>query len=198
MVTDLANASDAHLVLLVARFDESALAELYRRHAGAVYGLARRLLSEPGVAEEVVQEVFLRMWTEPERYDPARGALRSFLLTRTHSRSIDILRTETARRNREERDAMRTAEAGYDVEREVWDMTLAAHVRAALGELPEPERRVIELAYFGGHTYREVANMLGQPEGTVKGRIRNGLRRMHGTLVGSAMVAGGGEELWTT
>jgi RNA polymerase sigma-70 factor (ECF subfamily) len=194
MVTDLTGASDAQLVLLVARFDESALAELYRRHAGAVYGLARRLLSEPGAAEDVVQDVFVRLWGEPERFDPARGALRSYLLARTHSRSIDILRSEGSRRRREERDAKQTAEAGYDVEREVWDMTLAAHVRAALGELPDLERKVIELAYFGGHTYREVAELLGQPEGTVKGRIRNGLRRMHASLSGSAMVVARGDE----
>lgn len=190
MRTDLTSASDAGLVLLVARWHESALAELYRRHGGAVFGLARRILFDAVLAEEIVQEVFLRLWTEPERYDPERGSLRAYLLARTHSRAIDVLRSEGARRQREEREARRTAEAGYDVEHEVWDLTLAEQVREALTALPETERRPIELAFFAGHTYREVAQLLGEPEGTVKGRIRAGLRRMHDALAGSSMIAG--------
>ncbi|HVB05160.1 MAG TPA: sigma-70 family RNA polymerase sigma factor [Acidimicrobiales bacterium] len=194
MRNDFATASDASLVLLVARWHESALAELYRRHAGAVFGLARRLLNDAVLAEEVVQEVFLRLWRQPERYDPERGSLRSFLLSASHSRAIDTLRSEGARRDRENRDALRTAEAGYDLEREVADLTLAEHVRSALRSLPENEQRPIALAYFAGHTYREVAELLGEPEGTVKGRIRAGLRRMHDALAGSGMVAGGWPE----
>jgi RNA polymerase sigma-70 factor (ECF subfamily) len=191
---DLAAASDASLVVLVARWHESALAELYRRHAGAVFGLARRVLNDAVLAEEVVQEIFLRLWREPERYDPERGSLRSYLLSASHSRAIDTLRSEGSRRDREARDALRTAEGGYDLEREVADLTLAEHVRSALRALPEEEQRPIALAYFGGHTYREVAEMLGQPEGTVKGRIRAGLRHLHEALAGSGMVAGGWAE----
>jgi RNA polymerase sigma-70 factor (ECF subfamily) len=176
------DASDATLVLAIARYRQEALAEAYRRHAGAVYGLARRLLITPALAEEVVQEVFLRLWNQPDRYDPSRGTLRSYLLSHTHGRSVDLLRAEGARRAREERDVRATAEAGYDLEHEVWDLAAADQVRRALGALPDAEREAIELAYFGGRTYREVASQLGQPEGTVKSRIRSGLRRLRGEL----------------
>src|SRR5215211_9159690 len=103
-VTDgLQEMSDAALVVAIARYHQDALAEAYRRHAGAVFGLARRLLSERALAEEVVQEVFLRLWNDPERYDPSRGTLRSYLLAQAHGRSVDLLRSEGARRAREER-----------------------------------------------------------------------------------------------
>jgi RNA polymerase sigma-70 factor (ECF subfamily) len=130
----------------------------------------------------VLQEVFLRLWNEPDRFDPERGSLRSYLLAHAHGRSVDLIRSETSRRRREERGARLTAEAGYDLEHEVWDLELAGHVRDALGSLTDDERAAIELAYFGGHTYREVARMLDQPEGTVKSRIRAGLGRLRTSL----------------
>jgi RNA polymerase sigma-70 factor (ECF subfamily) len=188
---DLQTASDANLVLAVARWHEEALAEIYRRHAGAVYGLARRVLWDGALAEEIVQEVFLRLWNAPERFDEARGSLRSFLLAQTHGRAVDVLRSESSRRVREEREARATAESGYDVEHEVWDLMIASHVREALEGLPEGEQKAIELAYFGGHTYKEVATLLGEPEGTVKSRIRVGLARMHKQLVASGIGSGG-------
>jgi len=178
-----AEASDAVLVVAIARYHQEALAEIYRRHAGAVFGLARRLLSDRTLAEEVVQEVFLRLWNEPERYDPARGTLRSYLLAQTHGRAVDLLRSEGARRAREEREARATATAGYDVEHEVWDLATADQVRQAIERLPAAERQCIALAYFGGHTYREVAAQLAEPEGTVKSRIRAGLRRLRQELM---------------
>jgi RNA polymerase sigma-70 factor (ECF subfamily) len=187
----LKNASDDRLVLAIARWRDDALAEVYRRHAGPAFALARRLLWDGGVAEEIVQEVFVKLWHEPERFDPARGTLRSFLLAQTHSRSVDALRSETARRRREEREARTTAEAGYDLEHEVGDIVVAEHVREALSEIPEVERKPIELAYFGGHSYREVAQLLGEPEGTVKSRIRAGLKRMHRTLTASGVLVAG-------
>lgn len=176
------SASDAVLVIAVSRFDEQALAEAYRRHAGAVFALARRLLGDPTLAEEVVQEVFLRLWNHPDKFDPERGALRSYLLAQSHGRAVDLLRSEGARRRREERDAQRTAEGAYDLEHEVLDMAVAERVTVAMAQLHDRERRAIELAYLGGHTYREVAVLLDEPEGTVKSRIRSGLKKMRGML----------------
>ncbi len=184
---DLANASDAVLVIAISRYRQEALAEAYRRHAGAVFALSRRLLVDASLAEEVVQEVFLRLWNTPEKFDPARGSLRSYLLAQCHGRSVDLLRSETSRRAREERDLRRTAESGYDVEHEVVDLSVAERVKEALALLPEGERAAIALAYFGGHTYREVADMLDEPEGTVKSRIRSGLKRMRTDLVGAGL-----------
>jgi RNA polymerase sigma-70 factor (ECF subfamily) len=172
------DASDASLVVAIGRYRQDALAETFRRHAGAVFGLARRLLGDEALAEEVVQEVFLRLWQHPDKFDADRGSLRSYLLAQSHGRAVDLLRSEGARRRREEREARVTAEAGYDLEHEVWDLAVAERVQSALEQLPDGERHAIELAYFRGHTYREVAVLLGEPEGTVKSRIRAGMRRM--------------------
>ena len=188
---DLTDVSDAALVVAIGRYRQDALAEAYRRHAGAVFGLAKRLLRDQARAEEIVQEVFLRLWNDPNRFDPDRGTLRSFLLAHCHGRSVDLIRSESARRSREERDAKATAEVGYDVSHEVWDLAVAGHVRDALGVLPEGERKAIELAYFGGRTYREVADTLGEAEGTVKSRIRSGLKRLRSELVDVGITTGG-------
>jgi RNA polymerase sigma-70 factor (ECF subfamily) len=174
--------SDAQLVTSIARYSEVALAEAYRRHGGAVFGLAKRVLNNPTDAEDVTQEVFLRLWNQPDRFDSARGSLRSFLLAQAHGRAVDAVRSSSSRRAREARDALRTAESPYDMQREVWDLAVADQVASAMGSLPEEERRAIELAYFDGLTYREVAQLLDQPEGTVKSRIRNGMRRMRAVL----------------
>jgi RNA polymerase sigma-70 factor (ECF subfamily) len=175
--------TDAGLVVALSRYNQEALAEAYRRHAGAVYGLARRLLTDDALAEEIVQEVFLRLWNRPERFDPGRGALRSYLLAQCHGRAVDLLRSEQARRRREDRDARRAAEGGYDVELQVWDLAVAERMRDALATLPDVERTAIELAYYGGHSYREVAELVQAPEGTIKSRIRSGLRRLRPALV---------------
>ena len=180
---DVEEVSDARLVTSIARYNEVALAEVYRRHGRAVYGLARRVLQDAGEAEDVTQEVFLRLWREPDRFDPGRGSLRSFLLAQAHGRAVDAVRSSSSRRAREAREAARTARAEYDMQHEVWDLALADQVAQAMGELSEDERRAIQLAYFDGHTYREVARVLEQPEGTVKSRIRSGLRRLRDALV---------------
>jgi RNA polymerase sigma-70 factor (ECF subfamily) len=182
MMAPLQDLSDGTLVVAIGRWRQDALAEAYRRHAGAVFALARQLLQETTTAEEIVQEVFLRLWNSPDKFDPERGSLRSYLLAQTHGRAVDLLRSEASRRRREERDVRQTAEAGYDLEHEVWDLAVSEHVKDAVNALPTDERRAIELAYFGGHTYREVAVILDAPEGTVKSRIRSGLRRMRTEL----------------
>jgi len=179
---DVELASDANLVVAIARWYQPALAEAYRRHGGAVHALSRRIIRSDPSAEEITQEVFLDLWQHPEKFDAQRGTLRSFLLARTHGKSVDLIRAETSRRRREDRTTRETATAGYDLEHQVWDLAVAEQVKDALVALPEELRQPIQLAYFGGHTYREVAEMLGAPEGTVKSRIRVGLGRLRVNL----------------
>jgi RNA polymerase sigma-70 factor, ECF subfamily len=178
-----AQTDDVGLLIAVARYDGDALAEAYRRHAGAVFALATRMLWERTTAEELVQEIFLRLWEQPERYERTRGSLRTFLLMDAHARCVDRIRSDTRRRSREERVGRAEMAEAYDVDLEAWDLTLAEQVREALDTLQDGERAAIELAYFGGHTYREVAHILELPEGTVKSRIRTGLTRLRSQLV---------------
>jgi RNA polymerase sigma-70 factor (ECF subfamily) len=180
---ELDEVSDAQLVISIARFNEVALAEVYRRHGGAVFGLARRVLSNESEAQDVTQDVFLRLWNHPDRFDAARGSLRSFLLTQSHGKAVDAIRSLNARRSREVRDGELTASATYDINNEAWDLALSDQVTRALDALTDQERKVIELAYFEGQTYAEVARTLDQPEGTVKSRIRKGMQRMRSVLV---------------
>lgn len=192
-VTDLRQASDATLVVAVGRWHEPALAEIYRRHGGAVHALARRILRSDPPAEEITQEIFLDLWRRPERFDAQRGTLRSFLLARTHGKSVDFVRSEMSRKRREEKVSRETATAGYDIDHEVWDMAVADQVKDALGALPDDLRRPILLAYFGGNTYREVAQILDEPEGTVKSRIRSGLGRLRINLAELGVEPAGAE-----
>jgi RNA polymerase sigma-70 factor (ECF subfamily) len=181
--SDFSAADDAALGAALLAGEQAALAELYRRHGGTALALARRVLADRVLAEEVVQEVFVRIWNTPERYDAERGSMRSYLLAQVHGRAVDLLRAENARRAREEREAFRSPRLDDDLEREVVDLAEAEEVRRALGTLSESERAAIELAYFGGHTYKEVAVLLEQPEGTVKSRIRSGLLRLRAALI---------------
>ena len=180
---------DAGLVRAIGEHDEGALAEAYRRHADSCFALARRVMLDRALAEEVVQELFVRLWNRPELYEPDRGSLRSFLIAQAHGRSVDLLRAETARRRREERDARERIAEPIDVDREIVNLSEAEAVQTALAALPETERAAIELAYFGGHTYREVAALLEQPEGTVKSRIRAGMLRLRAALVEAGITA---------
>jgi RNA polymerase sigma-70 factor (ECF subfamily) len=144
--------------------------------------LSRQVLKDDGLAQDVTQEIFLRLWNEPQRFDPERGSLRSFLLREAHSRSIERVRSEEARRQRESRSEFRDRPVPLDIEDDVLRSLTSNEVRNALSQLPEGERSAIVLAYYGGHSYREVASVLGAPEGTVKSRIRSGLLKLSSLL----------------
>ena len=174
--------SDSVLLVSVGRGDQQALAELYQRHAGSLFHVALRVLSVRGLAEEVVQDIFTGLWRAPERFDPARGSLRSFLLAQGHNRAVDIVRSESARRRREDSDS-HAATAAYVLEDEAVQSAVGQEVRDAVETLSKAEREAISLAYFGGHSYTEVATLLGVPVGTAKSRIRSGLARLRTVLV---------------
>src|SRR5262245_30935436 len=136
--------------------DDGALTEIYDQYASFVYGLAVRVIGDPRAAEDVSQDVFVGLWEKPARFDPERGSLRTWLGTLTHRRAVDYVRREEARRRRAERDAAR-AVLTPDVEELATALVSAERVRAALDALPGEQRRAIQLAYFGGKTYRQVA-----------------------------------------
>lgn len=168
--------------------DKQALSEAYQRHSGIVLGLAQKITRNRTLAEDVTQEVFVRLWKNPERFDPARGTLRSYLLSQTHGRAVDLIRSESSRRIREDRDGSMEPAATRPIEDEVVELRMGEHIRQALGELPPTERAAIEMAYFGGHSYRQVAELLGEAEGTVKSRIRTGMHRLGATLRASGIT----------
>lgn len=179
---DVAPLSDAQLADGVARHSHAALAEIYGRHGDEMHKLAQRLRG-PTSADDVVQDVFLRLWDQPARFDAARGSLRRFLMMQTRAHAIDLLRSDNARRARET-----VGIAGHSpISPAVDDGALARltgdHAWRLLSLLSDGERSAIVLAYFGDHTYREVANLLGQPEGTIKTRIRSGLGRLRHLLL---------------
>jgi RNA polymerase sigma-70 factor (ECF subfamily) len=157
--------------------DETALAELYDRYAPFVYGLAVRTLVDRQIAEEVTQEVFVSLWEHPRQIDPGRGTLRGFLGTLTHRRAVDAVRREEARRRREVRVAQRDGDVP-DVADVVLRSDTTGRVRTAVEVLPDAQRQALELAYFDGYTYRQVAEVLGIPEGTAKSRLRLALTRI--------------------
>jgi RNA polymerase sigma-70 factor (ECF subfamily) len=175
---DLAEVDERTLIAAITRRDDAAMAEVVRRHRGPVVAFARRLVGDSARAEEVSQEVFLRLWERSSRFDVQRGSLRAFLLAITHGRALDVVRSDAARQSREQRDAERAIAPRVGVEAEVIAQTVAGAVHLALSQLPDTERRAVELAYLGGHSYRTVARMLDEPEGTVKSRIRSGLAKL--------------------
>ncbi len=167
--------TDDELVRRTSAGDRTAFRMVYERHSGSVLALAKRVLRNQHLAEEVTQDVFVQLWNDPDRYDPSRGSLRTFLLTMTHGKSVDSVRSETSRRAREEREARLVPVDTGGVDDYVERSSEADMVRSALTDLSSEQRDPIELAYFGGQTYREVAQTLGLPEGTVKSRIRIGM-----------------------
>lgn len=175
------DAIDVDTVAGIARGDGAALAAAYEKHSHAVFEVARGVLGQRLLAEEVVQDVFVTLWNKPERYDGNRGSLRAFLLTVAHGRSIDIARSEGARRRREEREA-RLARRDESSGTPPVDLATTQDIHDALEGLRQDEREAIAMAYFLGYSYREVAAELGVPEGTIKNRIRKGLARLRDQL----------------
>jgi RNA polymerase sigma-70 factor (ECF subfamily) len=173
----LGSTAEQSLALRLRAGDETALGELYDQHGRFVYGLAHRVIGDRQAAEDVTQDVFVSMWEQADRFDPERGSLRAFLGTLAHRRSVDLIRREEARRRREDRtslDAVTTFEMQDGLEIEY----TTSRIRDAMAALPDPQRLALELAYFKGHTYRQVALVLGIPEGTAKSRLRLGLQRL--------------------
>jgi RNA polymerase sigma-70 factor (ECF subfamily) len=179
---DLREVDNCELVAAITRRDEAAMAEAVQRHRGPVLAFARRLVGDSARAEETSQEVFLRLWERSSRFDAQRGSLRAFLLAITHGRALDVMRSDASRHARETRDAFRTDASSRAVEAEVISQSVAGAVHRALAQLPDSERRAVELAYLGGHSYRTVARMLDEPEGTIKSRIRSGLAKLRPLL----------------
>ena len=173
MVGDSAteNSNDADLARRIVDGDELALAEIYDRFSPLVYGLALRMIGDGRAAEDVTQEVFLQLWQNPGRFDAERGSLRTFLGTLAHRRSVDLNRHEQSRRRREDRTATEPR-PHIGVDDEAVRDVIAERVRDRVAELPQAQRRAVELAYFDGHSYRQVAALLGIPEGTAKSRLR--------------------------
>ena len=168
------------------RGDQSAFGELYDELAPMVHGVVVKVVRDPAMSEEVTQEVFVELWRLAARFDGTKGSARSWAATLAHRRAIDRVRSEQAARDRQDRDAQR-AVAPHDVVVAEVESTLdVARVRRALAHLSDLQREAVELAYFGGHTYREVAVLLGVAEGTVKSRIRDGLIRLRDELGGEA------------
>ena len=172
---EVQNYSDLELVECVVLREVDAFNEIYRRHAGSVTSIARMILGNSSACDDVVAEVLLAFWLRPDNFDPNRCSLLGFLRMKARGRSIDIVRADVARRRREVVDGLSSGPYSSHPDEDILTLGLAEQLRGALGALIEREREPIELAFFTGMTYREVADHLNLPEGTVKSRIRSGL-----------------------
>lgn len=172
--------TDLHGTLLVQAGlgDEAAFARLYDVLAPLLFGIVLRVLRDPARAEEVTQEVFVEVWRLAPRYDASRGTVRSWAATIAHRRAVDRVRSEQSARDRDQHDVDLRVDDGGGVDEIVGDRLERERVGRALEKLTELQRQAVELAYYGGHSYREVAVLLDVSEGTVKTRIRDGLIRL--------------------
>ena len=178
----LQDSSDVALVAEIANrgaLAEAAMSEVFRRFGTTINALALRVLGDRPLADDVTQDVFLGLWRKPERFDAERGKLRTLLMTQAHGRCVDVIRSRNAQLERESKVTREERPAPESIDAELIAITEAEQVRMALEQLPAEERTAIELAYFGANTYRQVAVILDVPEGTIKGRIRAGLKRLH-------------------
>ncbi len=177
--------ADEDLMTLVERKDADAFAVLYDRHGGAAYSLAHRIVGDPAVAEDVTQEAFISVWRSGARFDAARGSVRSWTLGIVRNRSIDALRRAAGSAPRLDFDddaVLESQVAGELTDSEAIRRETATRVRGVLKQLPSDQSEVIGLAYFGGFTHSEIAEMLSMPLGTVKGRMRLGLEKIRVAL----------------
>ena len=178
-----ADRTDEQLLTASGAGDQSAFASLYDRLAAPAHAVVARVLVDPDHAAEVVQEVMVEAWRTAPRFDPSRGTARTWVLTMAHRRAVDRVRSEQSTRDRTERVAARDRERDVDVVAEQVELDEEhAAVRAALGALTDLQREAIELAYYHGYTYQEVAELLEAPLPTVKTRMRDGLLRLRDAL----------------
>lgn len=169
--------SDDLLAAGLAQQSHEALTQIFERHGDEMHSVAKRLRG-PALAEDVVQDVLLRLWDRPGLFDPARGSLRRFLIMQTRAHAIDLIRSDNARRARENTGDPQNGTVVPAVDDGALAHLAGDHAWRLLSKLGSAERSAIALAYFGDRTYREVAVLLGVPEGTTKTRIRSGLRRL--------------------
>src|SRR4051794_12342317 len=183
-IRDFSLLADEDLMHLVSRNDAQAFEVLYERHSGPAFSLAYRMVGTRGAAEDVVQEAFINLWRSGARYERSRGSVRTWLLGIVHHRAIDALRRNLVHeRRRAPADDLEERHDSKDLtDVEVVRRDEARTVRAALDDLPDEQCHVIELAYFGGFTHSQIAEMLEMPIGTVKGRMRLGLQKMRNAL----------------
>jgi RNA polymerase sigma-70 factor, ECF subfamily len=182
--------SDTELVAGLAARDAEALHTLYQRYGGLAYSLAVRILGDPGRAEDVVQDAFIRVWTYADSFDAGRGSLRTWLLTTVRNRAIDYLRGRPGR-ERQELElsvALPSHGTGSDPWRDVAESLEREALRQALVSLPPDQRQVVELAYYGGYTQREIAEIVQVPLGTIKGRTRLALEKLSSYLQGRGLI----------
>ena len=188
---DFRGLADEELMELVGAGEVRAFEVVFDRHAGPAYSLAYRMCGSRALAEDIVQEAFLLLWRSGTGYDRSRGSVRSWVLSAVHNRAVDALRRKGAKSGRDVSDegiAERlSAPDSTDVQVEERDQ--ARRVRGALGTLPDDQRQVIELAYFGGLSHTQIAEVLDLPPGTVKGRMRLGLSKMRSALGEAERVA---------
>ena len=190
MGQDLRSLADEDVMQLVRRGDARAFEVIYERHSAAAFSLAYRMMGTRAGAEDVTQDAFLSLWRSGARYDRARGSVRTWVLGIVHNRAIDALRRATVhdRRRASDEGIEERFEARERTDTEAARREEAGTVRGALSSLPADQSQVIELAYFGGFTHTEIADMLDAPVGTVKGRMRLGLKKMKAQL-GEGQVA---------
>lgn len=179
--------SDSELISLVTQGDQDALAALYERYSRAVFSFSLRIVGDTQVAEEILQEVFVRVWQQGGSFQAARGTLITWLLSITHNLSIDEVRRRKRRPQKAESEEPESILAGLPdeglgVEEEVWLSSLRISIQDALRQLPSAQREAIELAYFQGLTQREIADTLGEPLGTIKTRMRLGMLKLREQL----------------